>query len=584
MAELQRVVPELADRIGDLPQPLAGDPEGARSRLFEAVSSVLCTAAHTTPVLLVLDDLHWADKATLLLLKYLVRHPREARLMVLGTYRETELHDDHPLAATLAELGRERRLQRHAVAPLDATAVSQLVSLHTADAASAELRETVYAGTEGNPFFVVEVLRHLQESAAIGCGADRARPGPRRLEVPEGVKGVLRQRLARLGSDANRLLTGAAVIGRTFDLDVLQRVCDLTEDDLVDVLDAAVRARVVDEVPGAPGRHTFSHALIRDTLYEGLNGTRRALLHRRVGCALEQAHAGRLEWWLGELALHFEQAGDPVRAIEYRSRAGEHAVAQLAYELAAEHFRQVVAMLDTTPSEQRCDLVIAQGEAQRRAGDPAYRSTLLSAARLAQQLGDRDRLARAALANNRGYASSAEGVDRDRVAMLHAALAISDTADSPTRAALLALLALELTMDDDWRLRDELGNEAVAMGTARGASAHARAHAHAARGVSLAAADRARSAGRPARSRGAGRPARRPADRRPRRVPRRPRRHGDRRPGGGRPAARTSGCRRRATRPAVHALVCRRRPNQAPPDQRARRRGRAPCLRRCTDR
>ncbi|HEX8158730.1 MAG TPA: hypothetical protein VF526_15200, partial [Solirubrobacteraceae bacterium] len=155
------------------------------------------------------------------------------------------------------------------------------------------------------------------------------------------------------------------------------------------------------------------------------------------------------------------------KAIEYGSRAGEYAVSVLAYEQAAAHFRQTVTLIDAADQgplqRQRCDLVIAQGDAERQAGDPAYRRTLLDGARLAQDLHDPDRLARAALANNRGVFSSGQGVDRERVVVLHAALAAYDRADSPTRAALLALLSLELVTYSDWRLRDKLSDDALAM-------------------------------------------------------------------------------------------------------------------------
>ncbi|MEA2492351.1 MAG: hypothetical protein QOJ29_262, partial [Thermoleophilaceae bacterium] len=413
--ELRRIVPELADRIPDLPEPLAGDPEGARSRLFEAVGSLLYEAAQRAPLVLVLDDLHWADKATLLLLKYLVRYPREARLMLLGTYRETELDVDHPLYATLAELGREYHMERRTLAPLDASAVSELVGVHAGEAASSELRQVVYEGTEGNAFFVVEVLRHLKESGAIGVagamGEGRVTTG--QLAVPEGVKDVIGERVGRLGRTTNRLLATASVLGREFDLHVLQRLIDLPEDALLDSLESAVRAHVIEEVAGSAGRYTFSHALIRDTLYGGLTATRRALMHRRAGAALEEAQSADVEPYLAELAHHFTQAGsngDLEKAIEYGWRAGERATSRLAYEQAAAHFRQTVDLIDAAGwprlRHKRCDVVIAQGEAERRAGDPAYRQTLLDGARLAQELQDPERLARAALANNRGAYSS----------------------------------------------------------------------------------------------------------------------------------------------------------------------------------
>jgi hypothetical protein len=194
------------------------------------------------------------------------------------------------------------------------------------------------------------------------------------------------------------------------------------------------------------------------------------MLHRRAGSALEAAHAADLEPHLGEIAHHFAQAGlsaDLDKTIELGWRAGDHAVAQLAYEHAGGHFRRTLDLIDAVDpgrrQSQRCDLLIAQGEAERQAGDPVYRQTLLAAARLAQELDDPERLARAALANNRGIFSSGQGIDRERVAVLRAALAGYDPADSPTRAALLALLAVELATDHDLRRHDELTDQAVAM-------------------------------------------------------------------------------------------------------------------------
>jgi DNA-binding SARP family transcriptional activator len=469
--ELRRIVPELADRVPDLPEPLAGDPEGARSRLFEAVGSLLCEAAQSTPVVLILDDLHWADKATLLLLKYVVRYPRAARLMIVGMYRETELGVDHALNAMLADLGREHHLERLTLAPLDAVAVSELVGALGNDT-SPELGKIVYEGTEGNAFFVVEVLRNLAESGAIGVVDAEPEIGiaTARLAVPESVKDVIDRRVARLGQQTNRLLATASVLGSEFELRVLQRLGVQAEDELVEGLEAAVRARVLDEIAGLAGRYTFSHALIRDSVYGALSATRRALLHRRAGAALEEVHADNLDPYLAELAYHFAQAGlsgDVDKAIEYGSRAGEHSIAQSAYEQAACHFRRTVELIDAAGYDRlhggRCDLVIAAGEAERQAGDPTYRETLLGAARLAGELQDPERLARAVLANTRGVYSSGQGIDRERVSMLHAALDAYDDADSPTRAALLAQLALELVTDHDSSLREQLNEAAVAM-------------------------------------------------------------------------------------------------------------------------
>lgn len=461
--ELRRVVPELAERVPGLAPPLAGDPDGARYRLFEAVTALLCEAAQHRPLVLVLDDLHWADEATLLLLKYVARYPREARLMVVGTYREMDLEPEHRLNGVLADLAREQAFERIALGRLDAGAVSELVAHSTGDSAPPELHRLVFEETGGNAFFVVEILRHLAES---GVGA--ATLAPRGLPLPEGVRDLIGRRLVRLGERCNRALGVASVLGRSFQFDTLERICGLGQDELVDALEGAVRAQILEESTASVGSYAFSHALIREVLYSALAPTRRALLHRRAALAIEDARAGDLEPHLAELASHFGQAGadaDLDKAIAYGARAGERAVALLAYEQAAGHYRRAIELLDRrgAPVLERCDLTIARGEAERMAGDPAYRGTLLEGARIALEAGDVQRLARAALANSRGFSGSSQGVDRDLVAMLRRALDALGDGDSPTRASLLALLAVELIADADSGPRARLGDEALAM-------------------------------------------------------------------------------------------------------------------------
>jgi tetratricopeptide (TPR) repeat protein len=419
-----------------------------------------------------LDDLHWADTATLLLLKYIARHPQTTRLMVVGTYRETDVAVDHGLASVLADLGREQLIERVALGRLEEAAVSELVSWHTGNRAPADLRRMVFEETDGNPFFVVEFSRHLIEStlADAATTAGSAAPAARRLPLPEGVKDLIRSRLSRLGTPTTRVLETASVIGQTFAFDTLERLSDLGQDELVDALDLAVRTQLIQESVACQGRYAFSHALIRDVLYATLTTTRRSLLHRRVAAAVKDARAADLDPHVAQLAYHLEQAGSPEdleRAVAYEVRAGEHALAMLAYEQTAAHYRRAVEMLErqSTPDRraQRCDLTIAQGEAERMAGDPFHRQTLLRAAALAREVGDSERLARAALANNRGFNSSAQGVDHERVAVLEAALVALDDADSAVRAELLAQLGVELIADGDWRRRAQLVDDALEM-------------------------------------------------------------------------------------------------------------------------
>jgi tetratricopeptide (TPR) repeat protein len=228
-------------------------------------------------------------------------------------------------------------------------------------------------------------------------------------------------------------------------------------------------ARLVLEIPGPAARHRFTHALVRDTLYEQLSAARRVALHRRVAEVIEELHAGALDDHLPALAHHWARGSAPAaetaRAVDYATRAGDRALAQLAHDEAAAYYRQALELREVaggSPDTQHCELIISLGEAQRRAGDPGHRDTLLEAGRLAQQLGDADLVARAALANRRGLFSRIGAVDEGRVAALEAALAAVGPSDSPERARLLAVLASELHFAGDER-RVELGREGLAI-------------------------------------------------------------------------------------------------------------------------
>ena len=468
--ELRRVLPELGARIPELAQPLADDLEGARHRLFEAVAGLLARASLQRPVIVLIDDLQWADRATLLLLKYVARHPQTSQLMIVGTCRDTDVEPEHPLGAVLADLAKDGMLENIDVRPLDEAAVSKLVGWHTAGNAPEELHRLVFRETEGNAFFVIEALRHLAESGASEI------PGEipwstGRLPLSEGVTTLIRRRVERVGSAAGRVLATAAVVGHTFGFERVQRLTGLDQDELVSTLEQALRARVIEESTARVGDYTFSHALIRDVQYEQLSALRRALLHRRIAVAIEEEHAGDLGPHLAELAHHYEHAAAPEdveHAIAYGAGAGAREIELLAYEQAAARYRHARELLDrldpaSLRAAERCDLMIAQGEAERMAGDPGYRETLLEGANLARELGDHERLAHAALTNNRGFNSSSQGVDQARVAVLNAALDGLDEGDSATRADLLALLAAELVGDADWRRRGRLGDAALRM-------------------------------------------------------------------------------------------------------------------------
>jgi DNA-binding SARP family transcriptional activator/tetratricopeptide (TPR) repeat protein len=440
-SELARLVPELRRRAPELPPPMEGEPETERYRLFEAVVGLMSEISATAPVLLVLDDLQWADRPTLLLLRHLARAPIPGRVVVLGAYRDTEARMGG-FADALAELRRDRLVTQIDVTGLGESETAELVALRTRTQPAASFCHALHEETEGNPFFIEEIVRHLAEA---GVQTDHA--GARALQrfpLPEGVKDVIARRLTRLDAQAIELLRAAAVIGRDFDAGLVERVASLDEDAFLNALDEALASGLVVEAPPGSGHHSFSHALIRETLYEGMSAPRRARTHRRVGEALEASGGDR---HLTALALHFTRAAGPEdaeKAIEYATRAGEQATTMLAHEEAVDHYMHALEVLERfnhDADSRRCELLILLGEAQVRAGErpPAW-ETFREAAAIASRLGDGERLARAAIGASSRYIQPPGVVDHELIAMLERALAMTEGERTVVRIGLLARL------------------------------------------------------------------------------------------------------------------------------------------------
>ncbi len=467
--ELARLVPELTD-VSELQPPLKSDPETERYRLFDSVAAWLAAVAAEVPILLVLDDLQWAAKPTLLLLRHIVRAPDLSGILVLGTYRDTELGHEHPLVEVLADLRRQGGVERISLSGLDSSGVASFVEQaagYELDDEHRALAQAIYQETEGNPFFVREVLRHLAETGAFE--REDGRPGAplkvEELRIPEGIREVVRRRLARLSDEANDVLRVAAVVGTEFELGVLQAVEKRLDDEhLISALEEATAAHLLIEAPGPAARLRFAHALVRDTIYDGLSVARRVILHRQVAEAIEAVHATAMDEHVPALAHHYGRAADQRKAFQYATRAGDLALTRFANDEAVVYYSQAVDLVEGRKESQLVQLLIALGEAQRRAGDPAYRQTLLDAAALAKNLHDADGLARAALANTRSLIYSTTGeVDYERIAALEAALEMTPEAESATRARLLATLGLELVWDPGIARRVALSDEALSI-------------------------------------------------------------------------------------------------------------------------
>ena len=297
---------------------------------------------------MVLDDLQWADQPSLLLLQFVARELGNSRLLLVGTYRDVELSRQHPLAETLGELTRERLFQRVLLRGLSQQDVGRFIEVAAGVDPPAGLTEAVHTQTEGNPLFVTEVVRLLVQEGELtqeSGGRDSWT-----VRIPEGVREVIGRRLNRMSQRCNDTLTIASVIGREFELRQLTPLVeDASEERLLDVLEEALAARVIEELPQAVGRYQFTHALIQETLTEELTLTRRVRLHARIAETLEELYGNSAETHAAELAHHFalaEMAAGAEKLVKYSLVAGERALATYAYEDALAHFERGLVARD----------------------------------------------------------------------------------------------------------------------------------------------------------------------------------------------------------------------------------------------
>lgn len=451
--DLARLDPQLPTRFPSVtPAPTTGDASVDQYRLFEAVGQWLTAAAETDGLVLVLDDVHWATKPTLLALRHLLTTTQSAPLLVIATYRDTDLDRTHPLAELLADLRRVDGVERVALRGLDQAGVEQLMATtaeHALDADGQALAAAVHAETEGNSFFVVEILRHLAESGGLVFDGERwVASGPvAQLAIPDGVREVVGRRLSRLSDDANDVLSWSAVIGREIRLDVLGRVAG-GELRCLDALDEAVDARLVDEV--GPGRWRFAHALVGSTLLAELRTTRRARMHLEVGEALEAVAPDDV----AALAQHFAEAaplGAGDKAVTYLLAAGFAALDGLDFGQAADQFDRAVEIADDLALDapgQRADALFGAAMARRWTGAD-YADAAEAAMDAAAAMGDGVRMARTLLETGRRYSTRTFEVDEVAVARTERCLELLPDEAVRERAMVLCQLINELLFADD---------------------------------------------------------------------------------------------------------------------------------------
>src|SRR3954454_23235205 len=368
--ELARLLPDLPARVGGLPDPVAADPDTERHRLHTAVADLLTGISRGRPLLLVLEDGHWADTPTLLLMRFLTRAAGRARLLLLATFRDAEVDVPPTLVEALADLRRSDDVVRVRLSALAPDEITEFVRRAGGGEAPPELAQTIGALTDGNAFLVCELWRALVETGAVELadGTLRLTRSLADLGTPESVREVVSERLARLAPGTTELLELAATAGGEFELDIVRRAARVPDPELLDRLDDAVRSGMIEELPSRTLAYRFTHELVRRALYDRLTAVRRAELHLRVGEALEGALAptGRV---LADLAHHFAAAaplGGARRGVDYNVLAAQEATASLAFEEAFARLR--IALELESERAPRAEVLLALGTAAHRAG------------------------------------------------------------------------------------------------------------------------------------------------------------------------------------------------------------------------
>lgn len=470
---LARLVPDLRRRVADLPKTRGDDAEAERVLLFDACRDLFHRVSELAPLVLLLDDLQWANPPTLLLLRQIIGDASGDRLLVLGTYRTTDLTRNHPLTPLLADLRRIDGAERVVLHGLDTAELLELMETlagHELDDDAIELAHRVHRETQGSPFFAVEILRQLRETGGIAVEDGRWRVSGE-LTIPDSVREVLDRRIDRLGEDTRTLLSTAALLGADFSPDMVLLLTDAPEDDVLDALEAAVSAGILEE---QRDRLAFRHALLRTTLIDGLSSLRAQRLHRRIAEALESLVASGTQVPAAELAHHWQaitQVADHSRALRYTIAAGDAALDALEFEDAARYFDQAAVMLAESPEsdpEQRFELLLRVSAVSRASGGD-FRTVLWEAIELARTEGRGAWLARATLAWGRLVLwSSSAGVDQGYIDLIQESLDALDDGEPKLRARLLTQLAVELAWSPDIERRLAAADEGVAAARALG--------------------------------------------------------------------------------------------------------------------
>ena len=446
LTELSRLVIRLREHVPMFEEE-AADPDSERFRFFEAVTATLGELSAGGSVLLVVDDLHWADRPTLLLLRHVLRNVEHSKLGVVGIYIDTEVPMDHRLRSLSADFRADRSLEAVHLEGLGLDGVEELV--RSWPKVPPDLAAQLFKLTDGNPLFLDELLRQLSErdASSEGGGDDSVPPD---LSPTEAIRELVARRVSRLPQDVIYLLDAAAVAGQEFEASIVAEAADLTRDQRLDAFDRAEESRLLRRIGGEVlDRFAFTHALVREAIYSELLRGRRARYHHKIADATERAHPDTPDGYVNELAHHYylgAALADADKAVAYCMAAGARSLRLLAFEDAVGHFSRgldVAERYGPPSNATRCDALIALADAQNRAGDSGQANANFErAAALARTLGDAGRLATAALRAGPMSYLGIVGATEDQVRLLEEARSALPEEDAHLRAMVSARLGL----------------------------------------------------------------------------------------------------------------------------------------------
>jgi tetratricopeptide (TPR) repeat protein len=372
-SEVCKIVPQIKQKLGAIPELSPISPEQERDRLFEAVSQFITNISREAPLLVVLDDLQWTDQSSLLLLLYVARGLKKESMLLLGEYRDTDVDERHPLFPILGELNRERLPRSIHLKRMSIDEIAEMIKQILGQEVPRDFCELVFEKTRGNPFFTEEVIKALKEEEVIYREGGKWKIKElSRIKFPPTVKSVIKGRIGRLSEKCQNVLTLASFIGKDFTFEALRKVTNIDEDKLLEIMEEMLDTGLIEEeLVRGEEMYSFVDIIVRDVMHEEVSLLRHKRLHGSIGAALEEFYLNKVDEHLGELAYHFLEGGNEDKALEYFLKAGESTEKVYAHGDATSYFQSALELLKGKGEKlrQRASVLERLGDIKRLVGE-----------------------------------------------------------------------------------------------------------------------------------------------------------------------------------------------------------------------